>query len=224
MCKVTPKWCHINFAWDPLRSYFDEPQKKWNSTLIFILFLHRFCSLFVKFWFISCKIRAKKSYKPMCLVTTFNSCLHDMTWRESNVTSANQLFHLSVMSLTRNVTSTSIVHQCMNPRRSKIGSSKESVGECKYFQCNMITFFKNSSKPVREWLSEKSMQEKIPDIWWDWFPATKKKWGLVPVGYQSHWTVSPEIAFSRTVNQPVPLTQSVPLFSMEKVWSTVLLL
>ena len=36
------------------------------------------------------------------------------TWRQSNVTSANQLLHLSMTSLTRNVAWTSVVHGCMN--------------------------------------------------------------------------------------------------------------
>ena len=33
---VQNKWHHINFAWDPLRSYFDECQK--NE--IYLLYLH----------------------------------------------------------------------------------------------------------------------------------------------------------------------------------------
>ena len=37
-----------------------------------------------------------------------------MTWRQSNVTSANQLLRLSMTSLTRNVAWTSVVHECMN--------------------------------------------------------------------------------------------------------------
>ena len=55
-----------------------------------------------------------------------------MTRRQSNVTSANQLLYLSMTSFTCN----SRVNKCRSwvyePRRSKIGSYKEIVGECKY--------------------------------------------------------------------------------------------
>ena len=73
----------------PLRLYFDEPQKKWNS-----------------FFYIN--EVAKKSWKLMCLVITF------MAWHQSNVRSANQQFHLFVMSLMHNIVWTSVIHQCMN--------------------------------------------------------------------------------------------------------------
>ena len=47
----------------------------------------------------------KKKDKLTCLVITFN--------RHPNVTSANQLFHLSVMLLMHNVTWTTVFHWCM---------------------------------------------------------------------------------------------------------------
>ena len=75
-CKLSDD---LNFARDPLRSYFYEPQKKKIMSYIYILFLHRFCSLFVEFWFKSWKWAAKKSYNPTCLVITFNSRHYDMT-------------------------------------------------------------------------------------------------------------------------------------------------
>ena len=85
-----------------------------------------FCSIFAKFWYkSSCKQAAKKSYNPTCLV---RSTAITMTWRQSNVTSANQLLHLSMTPLRRNVACRSWVYE---PRWSKIGSSKEIVGECK---------------------------------------------------------------------------------------------
>ena len=67
--------------------------EKWNSShiytlllLLLLLFLHRFCSIFVKFWWKSCKISGEqKSYKPTCLVTMFNSPRHDMTSTERYV-------------------------------------------------------------------------------------------------------------------------------------------
>ena len=58
----------------------------------FIVFVHYFLCK-------GCKIhvRREKNYKPTCLVVTYNSRLHD-------VTSANQLFPLSVTLLTPKVT------------------------------------------------------------------------------------------------------------------------
>ena len=76
-CKVSDD---LNFARDPLRSYFHEPQKNEFISYIYILFLkNRFCPLFVEFWFKSWKWAAQRSYNPMCLVITFNSRHYDMT-------------------------------------------------------------------------------------------------------------------------------------------------
>ena len=74
-CKVRDD---LNFARDPLRSYFHEPQKNEIISYIYILFLHRFYSLFVEFWFKSWKWAAKKSYNPTCLIITFNSRHYNM--------------------------------------------------------------------------------------------------------------------------------------------------
>ena len=63
---------HVNFARDPLRSCFDECQKKWNSSLIFKLY-------FTWSFDVNLVKSAKISYKPTCLVITFNSHLHDVT-------------------------------------------------------------------------------------------------------------------------------------------------
>ena len=79
---------------------------------IYTLILHRFCSLPVEILFKSCKYVAKKNSNPTCLVIMFNS--RSMTWRQSNVTLANQLLHLSMTSLTRKVAWTSVVHGGMN--------------------------------------------------------------------------------------------------------------
>ena len=80
MCKVTTEKCHVNFAWDLLRSYFHEPQKSEIHPLYYALFLQHFCPFFMKFLFKSRKSVAKKSYNPACLVITFNS------HHQSNVT------------------------------------------------------------------------------------------------------------------------------------------
>ena len=120
---VQSKWRprHLQSKWrpelcmGPVAFILPWTPEKWNSSPIFTLcFLHRFCSLFVEFWFKCCKYAAKKSYNLTCLVITFNSRHYDMTWRQLNVTSVNQLLHLSMTSLTRNVAWMSVVHGCMN--------------------------------------------------------------------------------------------------------------
>ena len=100
---------------------------------IYILFLHRFTS----FLFIICEVlmqillnkrRRKGINRHIWLLRSTDV---SMTWRQSSVTSANQLFHLSVTSLSRNVVWTKVF-----PRRSKISSFKEAVGGCKYYGIN----------------------------------------------------------------------------------------
>ena len=59
----------------PIAFILDELQKNEIHLFVFALFL----LFFVKFWCISCNIMAKKSYKPTCLVFTFNSRRHHMT-------------------------------------------------------------------------------------------------------------------------------------------------
>ena len=72
---------------------------------IYTLFLHRFCSLFVEFWFKSCKYSGKER-RPI------NYCMY--LWRCLRVTSRERVSFMGVWT------------------SSKIGSSKEIVGECKY--------------------------------------------------------------------------------------------
>ena len=48
-CHVQSKGHHVNFAQDPLRSYFHEPQKNEIHLLYLHFVLHRFCSSFVEF-------------------------------------------------------------------------------------------------------------------------------------------------------------------------------
>ena len=124
-CKLSDD---LNFARDPLRSYFHEPQKK--ISYIYILFLHRFCSLFVEFWFKSWKWAAKKSYYPTCLVITFNSRHYDMTSIERYIGQSTIAFIYDVAYAKRRVNEgRSWMYE---PRWSKISSSKEIAGECKY--------------------------------------------------------------------------------------------
>ena len=56
---VTPEGRNVNVARDPLRSYFDEPQKKWNSFLIFTFFLQRFYALFSRYLCKVCKLHGE---------------------------------------------------------------------------------------------------------------------------------------------------------------------
>ena len=49
MSHVQSKWRHVNFARDPMRSYFDEPEKN----KILLLYLH---FVFTSFLFIICEV------------------------------------------------------------------------------------------------------------------------------------------------------------------------
>ena len=84
---------------------------------IYTLFSHRFCSLFVEFYLNLANKRGRKVI--IRCVWLLRSTTVTMTWHQRNVTSANQLLHLSMTSLTRNVAWTSVVHGCMNFVRPK---------------------------------------------------------------------------------------------------------
>ena len=79
---------------------------------IYTLLLHRFVHYLWRFDVNLVKQVAKKSHKPACWL--LRSTAVSMTWPQSNVTSPNQLFYLSLTSLTRNFAWTSVVHRCMN--------------------------------------------------------------------------------------------------------------
>ena len=106
----------VNYALDPLRWYFHEPQEKWNSSLIFILvFTFFFVVFFVFFyyyyylWNFDLNLANKRRRKLiMRHVWLLRSTAVTMTWCQSNVMSANQLLHLSMTSLTRNVAWTGV--------------------------------------------------------------------------------------------------------------------
>ena len=100
-------------ARDPFCSYFHELQKKWNSSLIFTLC---FYIVFVHYlWNFGLNLANKRRRKVIIRrVWLLRSTAVTMTWRQSNVTSASQLLHLSMTSLTRNVAWTSVVYGCMN--------------------------------------------------------------------------------------------------------------
>ena len=84
---------------------------------IHLLYLHCFSFLFVlllvKFWFKFCKNKWRRKVTNRCVWLLCWTAV-SKTWRQSNVTSANQLFHLSLTSLTCNVVWTSVVHWCLN--------------------------------------------------------------------------------------------------------------
>ena len=135
---MTSEGRHVNFAWDLLRSYFHESQKKRNSFLIFTLW-------FYIVWFIICGFFffANKRWRKVIIrrVWLLRSTAVTMTWRQSNVTSVSQLLHLSMTSLTHKVAWTNVVYEWVYELHlSKIGSSKETVVEWKY--CNRDRLYK----------------------------------------------------------------------------------
>ena len=87
--------------------------EKWNSSLIFTLC---FYIIFVHYlWNFDLNLANKRRRKVIIRrVWLLRSTAVTMTWSQSNVTSANQILHLSMTSLTRNVTWTRVVHGCMN--------------------------------------------------------------------------------------------------------------
>ena len=69
----------MNFASDPLSSYFHEPQKNDIHLLYLHFVLHGFVHYLWNFDLNLAKKAAKKSYNPTCLVITFNSRHYGMT-------------------------------------------------------------------------------------------------------------------------------------------------
>ena len=79
-----------------------------QSLCFYIVFVHYL-------WIFVLKLANKRRRKVIIWrVWLLRSTAVIMTWRQSNVTSANQLLHLSMTSLTRNVAWTDVVHGCMN--------------------------------------------------------------------------------------------------------------
>ena len=82
---------------------------------------------------------AKKSYNLTCLVIMFNS-------RHNDMTSINRYIGQSIIAFIYDVTYMYVygrVNECRSwvyePRWSKIGSSKEIVGDCKYSLKSFMT-------------------------------------------------------------------------------------
>ena len=109
--------------------------EKWNSCLIFTLC---FYIVFVYYlWKFDLNLANKRRRKVIIRrVWLLRSTTVTMTWRQSNVTLAIQLLHLSdvAYALRRVNGYRSWVYE---PRRTNIGSTKEIVGECKYYTINV---------------------------------------------------------------------------------------
>ena len=80
---------HVNFAQDPLRSYFHEPQKNEIHLLylyfVFTSFLFSICEVVIKL--MQSRLRRKVINRRVWL---FRSIAITMTWCQSNVTSTSQ--------------------------------------------------------------------------------------------------------------------------------------
>ena len=110
------KWCpgrHVIFARDPLRSYFDEPQKH-EIHFLYLHFLQPFYALFSSFLSKVCKLHGTKCYLPTHLAIILHSTAVVMTWCQSNVSTTNEDVCLPVTSLNDNVTWSFDVHRCIN--------------------------------------------------------------------------------------------------------------
>ena len=95
---------------------------------IHLIFTLCFYIAFVRYKLV--KLSANKTYKQLCLVIIFNSCLHDMTSIKHYISQSTISFirdvDLHVMAPER------LVQTMYESRLSKIGSSEEVVGESKY--------------------------------------------------------------------------------------------
>ena len=96
----------------------DSDQTGWLPRLIWV-FAGRtltcwFCHVSAHLWSFYLNLTNKRRRKVIIRrLWLLRSTAITMTWRLSNVMSANQLLHLSNTSLTRNIVWTSVVHRCM---------------------------------------------------------------------------------------------------------------
>ena len=119
--------------------------EKWNSSLIFTLC---FYIVFVHYlWNFDLNLANKQRRKVIIrCVWLLRSTAVTMTWRQSNVTSANQLLHLSMTSLTRNVAWTSVVHGCMNLVVPKQVHLRKVLASVNLRICSSMTVKKKKKK------------------------------------------------------------------------------
>ena len=134
------QWVTCNFARDPLRSYFDEPQK--NE--IHLLYLH---FIFPSFLFIICEVFIKilQNKQRRDVINQHVWLLHSTASRLYDMTSVERYVGQSAISFIGDVAyAYRRMKECRSstyePRWSKIGSSKEIADECKYYFINMVTF------------------------------------------------------------------------------------
>ena len=107
MGHMQTKWCAGHIAFVTSMSL----RKMKFISYIYLLILDHF-SIFVKFLFKSCKIIWRKVINQRVWLSC--STAVSLAWRQSKVTLASQLLHLSVTSLTHNVAWMSVVRRCMN--------------------------------------------------------------------------------------------------------------
>ena len=87
LCNVSDAWRHVGPRAFILRWM---PEKMKLISYIHTIFLHHFCSLFMKFWYKSYKWQRNVINQRVWLLC---SAVMEMTWRQLNVMSANQLLH-----------------------------------------------------------------------------------------------------------------------------------
>ena len=91
---------------------------------------------------------AKKSYNLTCLVITFNSRHFDMTSIERYIGQSTIALIYEVAYALRRVNE---CHSCVSVLlRSKIGSSKEIVGECKHEKLSFFQFISRAGTMTTE--------------------------------------------------------------------------
>ena len=105
---------------------------------IYTSFIHRFCSLFVKFYRKPCKLHGDKLTCSWCLVIKFNNRLRDVTSVEHYVGQSADLFIYGVTH----------VNHCLSSTGPKKGHQRQLLAS-RYFNCQinyMPLFFHKSSQ------------------------------------------------------------------------------
>ena len=97
-----PRWLPCLYVVKPLKIF---------VSYIYTLFLYHFCSLFEKFWIESCKISGKEKL----INDMFGYRVKQLSpWHDVNQTLCQPINYFIYLSLTCNVTWTTVIHRCMN--------------------------------------------------------------------------------------------------------------
>ena len=136
---MIPEVRHVNFARGPLRSYFDEPQKKWNDFFFLFTFLQPFYALFLSFYGKVCKLHGEEY-----VINRHIRPLRSTAVVITNVLTNNEDVSLPVRSLNDSVTWLIDVHRCLRLVGLKQIHLRKVCGNvsiyiCRWHHCSHVT-------------------------------------------------------------------------------------